>query len=338
MRKLAPQLALTTLLLGACGGLLEPAAAVVRGEKITVHEVQAAVDEFRRSPEFDRLAQGGDAQALVREFEQNYLSQAIRRAVLQPEATSLGLEVTRREVTRELELIRGEFPSEGAFLEALKEQGLSLDQLEILVQDRLLEDEVRAEITADVVPTEDELRTYYREHREDFTDTLAQHILVTERPLAQRIAARLQALKGDAQTKLFARLASRHSQDRSTKDAAGDLGFYSPGDFVVPFERAATRLRIDEVSDPVRTEFGWHVIRVNDRVARGFVSVKEELEDIVGGPREDEAWDEWLAEVYDAAEVEVNPRYGEFDADTKIVVDPAPEDIPGVHAPSPSPT
>jgi len=112
-------IALSALLATSCAGLLEPAAAVVSGEKITVDEVQAAVDDFEASQEFQRLAQQGDAPAIVRDFEQSYITTLIRRAVLSPKADELGVEVSSEEVNDQLEQIKGEFRSESEFQEAL---------------------------------------------------------------------------------------------------------------------------------------------------------------------------------------------------------------------------
>ena len=227
----------------SCGGdLLAPAAAVVHGNKIPVEEIQSAVDDFHESPEFKRLAQQGDADSITREFEQSYLSQLIRRAVLTPEAEDLGIEVTDDELQARLDAIKAEFPTENAFEEALREQGLTVKQLEFLVHDQILEEELREEITADLAPTEEEIRTYYDENRQQFTETEAQHILVDNRSLAEDIARRLQQAARSRVSDLFASLAKKHSTDRSNKNDGGSLGFFSPGDFVPEFEDAANAL------------------------------------------------------------------------------------------------
>ena len=336
-------LALVALVFGACGNLLEPAAAVVHGTKITIDEIQQAADEFEQSPEYKRLAQQGDADAISREFEQSYLSSLIRRAVLKPEAEELGIEVTDAEVQEQLDAIAAEFPSQSAFEEALKEQGLTLDQLTQLVADRALEEKLRAEVTADVAPSEPELRAHYEENFEDFQETEAQHILVGKRDLATDIARQLQnASKGEVAA-LFKQLATQHSTDNSNKDNAGELGFFMPGDFVPEFEEGAAALKIGEVSDPVRSEFGWHVIRVTDRRAIPFEDAREQIAAEIGGTSEEDAWQAWVRAAYEAAEVEVNPRYGEFNLATQAIEDVSPRTVPGgevtppAESPEPSP-
>lgn len=147
MRRLLVSCAVASLLVAAgCGDLLDPAAAVVNGQKITVDEVSADLDRFEASAEFQRLAQQGDAQALKRQVEQQLLSQEIRRRVLSPKAQELGIEVTTEEVTERLDRIKQDFETEGAFEEALKEQGLTLEQLDQLLKDSILEEKLRARV------------------------------------------------------------------------------------------------------------------------------------------------------------------------------------------------
>jgi foldase protein PrsA len=320
---------LLALMFGACGNLLDPAAAVVHGTKITIDEVQVAVDEFKESSEYQRLAQQGDADAITREFEQSYLTTLIRRAVLTPEATERGIEVTQSEVQDQLDAIEAEFPSQSAFEEALKEQGLTLAQLTQLIEDRALEEKIRAEITADIGPSEEEIRAHYEENLGDYQEIETQHILVDDRSLATDVSRQLQAAPKGEVAALFARLAKRHSTDETNRDDAGRLGYFSPGDFVPEFEEGAAALEIGQVSDPVRTEFGWHVIRVTDRRPVPFERASEQIAIQLGGTSEDDAWQEWLRETYEAADVEVNPRYGEFNLATQAIEDASPRTVPG---------
>lgn len=328
-------------LLGGCG-LLAPAAAVVHGEKITTEQIEAAVADFQKSPEFERLATRGDADAITREFEQSYLSQLIRRAVFEPEAERLGISVTEEEVQSQLDGIKAEFPSESAFNEALKEQGLTLEQLTQLVRDRALEEKLRAEITEAEAPPESELRAYYEEHQDDFLETDTRHILVEDRALAADISQQLHAAPKGRVDDLFSRLAKKHSQDKSNKSIGGALGYNPPGSFVPAFEEAADALEIGEISEPVQTRFGWHVIRVMDRRPRPFAEVQEAIQVELGAPPDETIWEEWVADAYAAADVKVNPRYGEFNPDTQTVEDVSARTVPGAQetprAQEPAPT
>lgn len=320
---------LVALGMTGCGELLEPAAAVVGGDKITVEEVQGAVDDFKESREFQRLSQQGDPGGIVRDFEQTYLSQLIRRAVLAPEADELGIEVTDDEIQEQLEQIKAEFPSAGAFNETLKEQGLTLGQLERLIKDRELEEKLRAAVAKEAAPDRTELRAYYEEHSRDFIETDTQHILVKKQALAADLSKRLRSASRKELEGLFARLAKRHSKDESNKDIGGALGFNPPGSFVPAFEDAAGEIAVGEVSKPVKTRFGWHVIWVRGRRPEPFSQVEDQIRAELGLPTDEDLWDEWVRDAYEAAAVRVNPRYGELNLETQQIEDASARTVPG---------
>lgn len=320
---------LAVAVLGACGNLLEPAAAVVHGEKIPVEEVTAAVEDFQKTQEFERLTQQGDADAITREFEQSYLSQLIRREILTPEAAERGVEVSDEDVQEQLDAIQSEFVSPSAFEEALREQGLTLGQLRQLIADRALEEALRAEITADLAPTDEEIAEFYEENREQFQETEAQHILVRDKKRAADISRRLQAAPKNDVAALFKTLAQRFSTDKSNKASGGELGFFSQGQFVPEFEQGADALDIGEVSDPVKSEFGFHVIRVTDRRVRSINQVREDIVTQLSGAEEEAAWERFVENAYREADVEVNPRYGEFNLATQQIEDASARTIPG---------
>lgn len=323
------------LVLGGCADLLDPAAAVVNGDKIPVDEVVTGVERFTETQEFERLSQQGDAQAIKRQFEQGYLSQLIRRAVLEPRAAEFDIEVTDEELQDRIDEIKNDFPSEAAFAEALKEQGLDEEQLTQLVADSLLEEELRAEVTAEAVPSEPDLRAYYEAHRDEYLQTHAQHVLVDNRNLATVVRDQILSVPEGQRERKFAQVAREFSTDDSNAKDAGDLGFSSPGDFVPPFEAALDELDEGEVSEPVKTQFGWHVIRLIERRTQSFEDVRAEIESQLAGETEERVWEDWVAAAYEEADVKVNPRYGELDPASGQVVDASAEDIPGGEVPSP---
>jgi parvulin-like peptidyl-prolyl isomerase len=322
-------LAALALATAGCGELFAPAAAVVRGEKITIAEVEDALAEFEETEQFQELAAQGRPQAIRRQFEQSHLSALVRRKVLGPEAERLEVTVSDADLAARMEEIRADFQSEQEFREALAGQGLTLEQLEELVRDRLLEENLREVVTRDVGPTGQEIRSYYEENQDEFRQTRAQHILVDDEDLAERLADRLQEAPARRVDDLFETLAARHSEDPGSAEEGGDLGYFSPDQFVEEFEEAAAALDIGEVSGVVSTEFGFHVIRVLDRRVQPFEEAEDDIAQRLAGAARDEAWQEWLEETYEAADVRINPRFGEFDVSVQQVIDPGPEHVPG---------
>ncbi len=102
----------------------------------------------------------------------------------------------------------------------------------------------------------------------------ARHILVETEDQAKEIAEKI------AHGADFADMAKQYSKDPGTKDEGGSLGYFSKGQMVPQFEEAAFKLDKGDVSDPVQTQFGWHLIQVEDRRERqppAFDLIKERL-------------------------------------------------------------
>ncbi len=330
---LAAALLASVLAFSACGDSgpagSRPAASV--GDRtIETAEVTEAFEKFEDSPGFDQLSQQqGESQAR-RLFEQSYVSQLIRRYVLRAEAEEMNIDISDDQLSARLEEIKAQFQGdETAFLDALKQQGLTEAELDELVTDQLIEQELRKKVTGDLTPSDQELRAYYEDHLDDYKEVRASHILVEEMALAENLSDQLEAAPKGEMVSLFGRLAAKESTEPNAKESRGDLGWASPSNYVVPFANALEELEIGEISGPVQTEFGFHLIRLTGRRTRPFGAAKAEIAQTVGGSRSDKAWQEYLVEAYESAGVEVNPRYGEFDLETQQVVNATAEDVPG---------
>lgn len=337
--------AIALVLATGCGNLFDPAAAVVDGEKITVDEIEAELDQFQETTRYKQLVARAPETEIERTFQQDYLTLLISETILENEAEERGIEVTAEEVNERVDVIKEEIGSEGQFQEALKEEGLDLEQLEFQVRVQLLGEELRAEVTKGVGATEEELRAYYEEHIDDYQEVRAQHILLPDDqlPLAEDLALRLQKAKPAEVDKLFASLAEKHSVDPSTSGNGGDLGWAPPTQYAEQFSAALTTLEVGEVSDPVRTEFGWHVVRVTGRRVTPFDEARDSIQETIGTEAIEEAWEQWLVEAYEEADIEINEKFGVLNPETQSVENPGADDVPGAEAPetpnaSPEPT
>jgi peptidyl-prolyl cis-trans isomerase C len=102
----------------------------------------------------------------------------------------------------------------------------------------------------------------------------ARQILVVSKDKAREVYEKL------AHGSDFAQLAGGYSKDPGSKDQGGDLGFFGRGQMVPQFEEAAFRLKKGEVSEPFESQFGWHIVRLDDRRQRSapaFEAVKERV-------------------------------------------------------------
>jgi parvulin-like peptidyl-prolyl isomerase len=335
--KRAPLRAIATVALGlvltSCGGLLDTSAAKVNGEEISAEAIEAELDSFRKTERYKQLAGQGDIEAVERQYIQGVLATLVRRAVLAPVAREEGLEVTPDDIEAELDLIRADFPDENAFQEALKEQALTLPQLREFIGDRLVEDRLREVVTTDVGASEEEIMDFYESNITDYQQSCAQHILVADQGEARLIAAQLQRASAAEIDELFEQLAAERSQDSSNAKSGGDLGCNPAGQFVAPFEEAMAELEVGEISDPVQTEFGWHIIRVNARETASLDEVRDQIADQLSTPLQDEAWQDYLEGLYEEAGVKIDPSYGVLDIATGQITDPDATTVPGGQAP-----
>lgn len=338
MRKTLVSLCAFTFLMGtACGNLFSPAAAVVDGEKITTDEVEDVLDQFFESDQYAQLAAQGDPKVVERQFEQIYLSRLVRRAVLTPRAEELGIVITDEALDERVEKIKSRYPTEEAFQAELEAQGLDIGLLKAFVGDRMLETRLRDKITAEAAPTEEEVRAYYDENIELYAETRVSHILLEDADLARELSNRLQSSPAERPTRLFKQLARRHSTDRQTKEEGGELGYFTSGVYPGAFEDAVAEMEPGDISDPVSTELGFHIIYVTDRRTQPYEDVRDAIEELIGSPAEDAAWRGWVASAYEDADVKVNPRYGELDLETQQIINASPENVPGTR-PEASPT
>ena len=142
------------------------------------------------------------------------------------------------------------------------------------------------------------------------TKTKVRHILIKTNELIddEEAKKRLQALKvriadGDD----FASLARAHSDDKGSALKGGSLDWVSPGDLVKPFEEAMTKLDINQISDPIQTQFGWHLIQVLDRENKddSLEHKKNLVRDAIRKRKIEEENELWMRRLRDEAYVEI---------------------------------
>ena len=321
--------------------MFDTAAAVVAGRKITVQEVSAELERFQETEQYKRLAQQGDVGSIRRRYEQATLTELIRAAVLEPKAEELGISVSEGEVQDAIDVIRDDYDSPSAFEEAMKEQNLDLEQLTRILRDNILEDKLREEVTGDITATDAEIEAFYDENIADYTRTKSSHILLKrgDFELAKQLSKQLQNAPKKQLETLFADLARQHSIDAQSGRKGGDLGFTTAGQLVPQYENAAADLDIGEVSDPVQSQFGYHVIMVTGRDITPLANVRDAISQQLGEGQAEKVWQEWLTDAYEDADIRINSRYGELDLESKQVLDATSGDIPGaVETPTPTPT
>ncbi len=183
-------------------------------------------------------------------------------------------ETTRRRVLIEY-LIENQLFADAAETQKLATGAAFDERLQYWRRRALRETFFDASVKASI--SDDEAKKLYDAQVAQMTQTKpeeevkASHILVKEEDKAKEIAAKL----ASADDKAFAEAAKANSLDPGSKEDGGSLGYFGRGQMVPQFEEAAFKLKKGEISAPIQTQFGWHIIKVEDRREKPAPKVPE---------------------------------------------------------------
>lgn len=156
----------------------------------------------------------------------------------------------------------------------LKDNGIDEKFIKEQIETNLYMQQFQEQIIKDLDLSDSNLEKFFNKHKEDYQDTevRASHILVKTEEKAKEVLQKIKAGED------FAELAKKYSEDPSASNG-GDLGYFKKGMMVSEFDKAAFALKPGEISDPVKTKFGYHIINVIDRKEdkKEFKDVKENV-------------------------------------------------------------
>jgi peptidyl-prolyl cis-trans isomerase C len=201
-------------------------------------------------------------------------------------------------VRHEIELLRAQFGDEKTWGNALAGAGFSLRSLEREAATELRgRDWLEAQIAAQIRPNESEIRRYFEEHRSAFQEPLrlrASHLFLAapegypaevievKRALIEQLSERL------AHGEFFPALVAEFSEDEATKKRGGDLGYFAETRMLQTVFAAAQQLRPGETSAPVRSQLGFHLVRLTEsRPPRAltFEEARPEISALLGNKK-----------------------------------------------------
>ncbi len=290
--------------------------AFVNDEIITLHnvslEAQPALSESEKKGSLDAAARSKILRAaLDRLIEKKLTEQKIRE---------LNIKVSEEEIRQSIDDVRKQnhIPSQEALLAALTSQGLTFEQYRTQLQEQIEKLKlVSMEVRAKVQVGETEMRNYYTANLAKYTEEesfRARHIFFKageksspdekQRSRATAIAVLSEAKGG----KDFAQLAIKFSEDPAARKDGGDLGSFKKGDMQPDLEKAILSLKPGEVSDLITTPIGFHIIKLEARVAgvtKSFESVKAEIEEFLYRNKSEERFNQWAKELRSKANIEI---------------------------------
>lgn len=292
---------------------LDRTVARVNGEVIMLSELRERSEPFI-SEYFDLFFEE-DREEGIREIEREILDRMIDEILLARKAREMDIQVTEADIDSGIQEIRGQFRSETDFMNEMDRQGFTeeafrgdvADQIRVI---RLIEREVQSKVSP---PSREDARRYYEENRDRMVEPeriRARHILITTEDKTEEEA--LQMInevyeKASENPDEFSELA-RNFSEGPTAPYGGDLGYFAREEMVQDFAETAFSLEIGQVSEPVKTRFGYHIIKVLGRRAserRSFEEMQDTLMQYLYQLRMEEEYSSFLQRIREEANIEI---------------------------------
>ncbi len=204
------------------------------------------------------------------------------------------------------ELIKKELLYQEAIKRGLDKDAEYRRKLEEFRKLTLISTLLEKEIEEKAKVTDQDIKDYYEKHKAELSSVSqikASHILVKTEGEAEKILERLK--KGED----FATLAKKYSIDPGSAKNGGDLGYFSPGQMVPEFESAAAKLKPGEISEPIKTKFGYHIIKVTDKKTGKpveFEKIKGVLSQRLAAEKQKDFFDSYIEDLKKTYKVEIN--------------------------------
>ena len=256
-------------------------AALVNGQPIIAAAVQGEIKGI-----LGRFQEQGrkPSEAEMASIRETVLEKMVKLELLSQESKKAGIAVSSADIENELKGYKKGFPDDKAFAKALGAAGITEAELRKQISKNLaIQKFIDTKFKGKAQVTEQEAKDFYNNNQDKFKQpemAHARHILITAKetePKADKDRKRAKLvqiqkqLKGGAD---FAELA-KQSSDCPSKERGGDLGFFPRGQMVKPFDQAVFKMMPGEVSDIVETEFGYHLIRLEEKKPAKTVSFDE---------------------------------------------------------------
>ncbi|CAK7026621.1 foldase [Tissierella sp. P1] len=265
-----------------------------KNEKLVDEEIVAKVDG-------EAITKNELYDLMVEQYGTQALDSLIGEKIVNAELEKQKIEVSEEDIETELNKIKQYYESDQAFTEAMAYYGYTLDDIK---KDVTMNIQIKRLLGPNITIGEEDISSYFEQNKTSFDqkeEVRARHILVKTEDQAKEIKEKISAGED------FAQLAKEHSTDEMTKESGGDLGFFGKGKMVKEFEEEAFGLGIGEISNPVKTDYGYHLIKVEEKKEAKEATLeehKDEIKDILVEAKLPEVYQSWYQEKYDEYKIE----------------------------------
>lgn len=270
--------ALAVLVAAACGGsdkgVPPDAVAVVDGTPVTKADLASLLGRAKKTYQTQKRDFPKAGTAEYQALQTQAVAFLVQRAEYDNKADDLKLTVTDKEIDARIEQVKKQSfgGSQAKLQKQLDAQGYTKQSLRDDIRAQLLSEKIYNAVTKDAKVTDAQITKYYNENKSQYVVAESRdvrHILVKTKAQANKIYDQLKAGAN------FAALAKKYSQDEGSKATGGKLTIIR-GQTVAPFDTTAFLLTTNQISRPVKTEFGYHVIQPISAVKPGTTTPLKE--------------------------------------------------------------
>lgn len=307
--------AAAALVAAGCGGggqsVPDNAVAVVDGTVITKDQLQKLVDQTKNNYEATKQQFPKAGTPEYQNLQTQWVQYLVQNAELQKAAAGMGITVTAKDVDKsEKQLIAAQFDGKRTeYVKALKRQGLTAADYRPILERQALTAKIFDAVTKDVTVSDKDVLDYYTQNQSRYPESRdVRHILLAvtnppgcqpgQDPKCKVDYAKSKAEADDIYAKLkaganFAALAKQYSKDPGSKNSGGKLTIQR-GQTVPEFEKAAFALKVGQISEPVKTVYGYHVIEALSPVKGNYDGYKETVRQTLLQQRKNDAMSAWV--------------------------------------------
>ena len=211
---------------------------------------------------------------MVQQTGQEALDNLVVKKIIELEAEDQNIEVTAEEIDKEVEELAEYYGGKDAMTQTLAMYNINLDQVR---EDVTVNIKLEKLLSQRIEITDQEVQEHFQVNQEAYAveeQIKVSHILVDSEETAQEITTLL------AEGRNFADLAEEYSTDTGSKEQGGDLGMITRGEMGEEFDQVAFALQPGQISDPVKSEYGYHIIKVDEKTEARPGTLEENYEKI----------------------------------------------------------
>ena len=271
------------------------AVAVVNGDPISRNALDVAMARSKRGYQQQHRPWPKAGTTQFQQIQQSALTFLVQLQELEQKAKQLGVTITQKQIDAKYAELEKQLGGAKNLKAQAKAQGLTLqDVRDVVIRPNLLSEGIYKKVTKDVKVTDKDVSDYYKKNAKLYQQPESRdvrHILVSDRTLANKLYDKIKAGAN------FATLAKKYSKDPGSRAQGGKLTIVK-GQTAAPFDQTAVLLDKGQVSRPVKTQYGWHIIQALSDVKPARTTplkdVKAAIKQQLLQTRQRAAWTKWI--------------------------------------------